>query len=178
MKRQLRTQRGSAIAEFGGAMMIFVCFFLAPIIDISFVPIRYLIANGVANEVIHRVALTENRSDAYDQLNDGWWRNFLGNCGVMVHEPTLSVIVLGKNDGDRLVVSHSTPITPNWLPGGDKGPCTYSLELSFDADVPPLVHGSAGLPGFTSPLLISFKSRSQWENLGRDPQTGEFYINE
>jgi hypothetical protein len=51
MSKRTRSQRGSAIAEFGGALVIFVCFFLAPIIDVSFIPVRYLITNGVVNEL-------------------------------------------------------------------------------------------------------------------------------
>jgi hypothetical protein len=179
MSRRRRSQRGSAIAEFGGALLIFVCFFLMPVIDISFIPVRYLITNGIVNEVSHRLCLMEKRSGAYNLLTtDEWWRSFLNKCGVTVHEPTLSLIICGQDPTEKIIVNQGETIPSNWLPGGNKGPCIYSLELSLIADVPPLVHGSAGLPGFTSPLEIGFKSRSQWESLGRDPQTGEFYINE
>lgn len=175
-----RNRHGHAISEFGAAMVVFVCCFLAPMIDLSFIPVRYLIAQGVVIELTHRLALTEKRTDAYALLNsDPWWKNFLDKCGVTVNNPKLKMVVCGQNPSNMISQnSAGDNLTTEWLPGGANGPCVYSLELVVDCDLPPLFNLNAGIPGFTSPVTIPIKGRSQWENLGLNPQTGKYYINE
>ncbi len=174
-----RNNHGHAISEFGASMAVFICLVLAPLIDLSFIPVRYLVAQGVVVELTHRLALTERRTDAYTLLDtDLWWKVFLDNCGVTVHNPKLRLIACGQNSSQMTTVNNADEdLTAEWLPEGSKGPCVYSLELSADCDLPPLFSLGVGIPGFTGPVTIPIKARSQWENLGRDPQTGNYYIN-
>ncbi len=175
-----RNRRGHGIPEFGAAMVAFICFFLAPVIDLSFIPLRYLIAQGVVTELTHRLSLSEKRSDAYTLLgSDTWWQGFLAHFGVTAHDPKLRLVVCGLNPSN--MTSVNTPLGPlsdEWLPEGVNAPCVYSLELSVDCDLPPLFNFNVGLPGFTEPVTMTIKSRSQWENLGRDPQTSKYFVNE
>jgi hypothetical protein len=167
------------MCEFGVSMIVFVCFILIPLIDIGFVPVRYLIGHGVINELTHRLSLCEKRNDAYQLLTDEkWWTTFLAKCGVSVHDSKLQLIVCGKNSSDKIVVTQGQTIPDIWLPNGIKGPCVYSLELSTSCDISPLFHGSSGLPGFTSPITLNLKSDSHWENLARNPKTSAYYLNE
>lgn len=172
-----RRRKGQALVEFGPAMAMFVCFFLAPLIDIAFIPVRYFITQGVLNETAHRLCLAEKRSEAHAIATSGWWTSFLNNCGVVVKPQPLRVLVGGKG-GEVAVFSVGQPIPQPYLPGGDKGPCVYAVELSVDAEISPLFHGSSGLPGFTAPVKMKMSGRSNWENLSRDPATRKFYINE
>lgn len=179
MLRKDRGESGSTITEFGPALIVLVCFIFLPLLNIAFLPVFSLATTGALNEFTHRLSLAEKRSDAYFQLHhDSGWRDFLGRWGVRVHDPKLKLIICGKNEGDKCIVTESQNIPSSWLPDGDKGPCVYSLELSVKADLPPLCRACAGLPGFTGPITTTFHSRSQWENFGRDPATGQFYINE
>jgi hypothetical protein len=50
--------------------------------------------------------------------------------------------------------------------------------VTADCDISPLFNAGAGLPGFTSPVTLHMSSQAQWENLGRDPETTFYYINE
>ena len=179
-KSRRRNKCGHAISEFGSAMVLFICFFLAPLIDVSFIPVRYLIAQGVLCELTHRLSLAETRTDAYTLLNsETWWQDFLNKFGITAHDTKLKLVVLGKIPSDMTSANSAADhLTSDWLPEGSKGPCVYSLELSSDCDLPPLFSFDAGLPGFTTPVTLNLKARSQWENLGRNPQTGNFYINE
>lgn len=175
-----RRKDGSSLTELGPALIVFVCAFLIPVIDISFVPVRYMICQGVINEYAHSLSLVEKRSEAYSRLAaNSWWIGFLSKCGVEVSNPKLSLVVCGKSVTDKLSVAQGNAVPEQWLPRGSKGPCVYSLELSADCAISPLYkseHG--GIPGFNSPVVMNLKSRSQWENLGRNPKTSEYFINE
>jgi hypothetical protein len=175
MKR--RSRRGT-MYEFAPAFVVFVCFVLLPLVDISAIPVRYLIAQGVLSNVAQKLALAESRSEATAIANATGWRNVLGSCGVDVHPHPLTLVVCGKNETDKVSLAPSDMVPPAYLPNGNKGPCVYSMELAVDADIPPLYHGSSGLPGFTSPLTLKLACRSNWENMGRDPATRQYYINE
>lgn len=177
MQPSPRRKKGNALIEFGPAMVVFVCFILTPLLDLGFIPVRYLICTGVINEYAHRLSLSEKRSDCY-AAGDNWWRDFLLRCGITVHEPSKSLIICGRDEGDRLVVRQGETVPAEWLPNGSKGPCLYSLEVSLNADIPPLVSSSHGLPGLTGPITMTFASRSNWENFGRDPETRLYYVNE
>lgn len=175
----MRSTKGQATCELAVSMIVLVCFILAPLLDIGFVPVRYLIGYGVITELTHRLSLCEKRSDAYQLLqNEPWWKSFLSKCGVTVLTPQLQLIVCGKSASDKITVGKGQVVPDNFLPNGNKGPCLYSLELSVNCDIAPLFHGSAGLPGLTSPITLNLKSKSHWESLARDPQTSAYYLNE
>lgn len=179
MQVTIRNQRGNALSEFAPALIVFVCFVMIPLIDIAFVPVRYFIAAGVVNECTHRLSLAEKRSESYEILAEGWWKDFLSKSGVNLRaEPKLKLVICGKNEGDKITLNEGQAVPSNWLPNGDKGPCVYSMELSVETDIHPLFLGSSGLPGFTSPIPIKICSRSNWENFGRNPENNAYYINE
>jgi hypothetical protein len=173
----MRTQKGT-LAEFAPALLIFICFVLLPAIDIAFIPVRYLIAQGVMNETAHRLALADTRTEANNIAHEGWWTDFLKRCGVVVHPQPLRLIVGGVNPAEPLVLLPSQPVPAEWLPTGAKAPCTYIVEMTAQADIGPLCNGSSGLPGFTAPVHLTLNSRSNWENLGRDPANHQYFINE
>lgn len=166
------------MAEFGAAMVVFVCFVILPIIDISAIPVRYLITQGVLNELVQRVALAESRSEAVEMVNDNKWKQFLQACGVEVTAEPLKLVVIAANGTEKTVLAPASAVNNQWLPGGVKAPCVYSLELGIDAALSPLCKGSSGLPGFTSPVHVKLNSRAHWENLGRNPATHKYFINE
>jgi hypothetical protein len=174
---QSRNRNGS-MHEFAPAFVVFVCFILIPLIDVAAIPIRYFIAQGVISSVAQKLSLAESRTEAASIANESGWKQFLATCGVTVHPKPLKLVVCGKNEGDKIALGPAEAVPAQWLPSGTKGPCVYSMELAVDADIPPLYHGSAGLPGFTAPVTMKLACRSNWENLGRDPATRSYYINE
>lgn len=172
-----RNQKGT-MAEFGPAMIVFVCFIMTPLIDVSAIPVRYLIAQGVLAETAQKLALAESRTEAVAIAENGQWRNILRGCGVTVTPQPLKLIVCGKEEADRIVLNPGEPVPPQYLPAGVKAPCIYSMELSVIAALPPLYNGTSGLPGFTAPINVNLSARSNWENMGRDPGTRRYFINE
>src|SRR5262249_16874650 len=139
----------------------------------------YFIATGVINDCAHRLSMAERRSEAYTVLNEGGWREFLAQCGVYVHTtPDLEMVVCGQNEADKIDVGQAASVQDDYLPDGTKGPCLYAMKLSVQADISPLVPGDIGWPGLTMPISTKICCRSDWENLGRDPDNGHYYLNE
>jgi hypothetical protein len=179
MPRYSRTASGSAVTEFGPALILLVCFVLLPILNIAFVPIYWFAASASLDQFTHKLSLAEKRSDAYFQLaNDSGWRDLLRRFGVTLHNPHLALIACDPAGSEKIAITAGQAVPDNWLPGGAKSPCVYSLQLSVQADIPPVCPRAAGLPGFSTPITITLCSHSQWENVGRDPATGQYYLNE
>lgn len=167
------------MTEFSGALVIFILFIFAPLINIGILPVRYLIAHGVMAEMTHRMAVCEKRSVALNLLKTNkWWEAFLASCGVAVHNTEASLIIVGKSGNDKTSVLLGNALSDDQLPNGNKGPYMYSIQLASDCDIAPLFNAGAGLPGFTSPVTFHLSSQAQWENLGRDPQSSLYYVNE
>lgn len=174
-----RGKRGGTIAEFGTAFVVLVVFFFIPLVNLSFIAVRYFIAQGLIQEYVHRLAQVEKRSDAYSMLSsDTWWKDFCDRCGVTVSSHVLKLQVCGANSGEKISVNSGAPVSTQWLPGGSKGPCVYTMDLLVDVNVPPIYSGGPSVPGITSPLPLQIAAHSNWENLSRNPVTTEYFINE
>lgn len=178
-KKAQRGKRGGAIAEFGTAFVVLVIFFFVPLVNLSFIAVRYFIAQGLIQEYVHRLAQTEKRSESYTMLsNDTWWKDFCDRCGVTVSNHTLKLVVCGAGTSEKVILASGAPVTSQWLPGGSKAPCVYTMDLVVDVQVPPVYNGGPAVPGITSPLPLKIEGHSNWENLSRNPVTTEYFINE
>lgn len=179
IKKCARSNRGGTIAEFGAAFLVLVVFIFIPLVNASFVAVRYYLATGAINEYVHRLSLTEKRSQAVTMLTtDTWWSDFASKCGVTVTDKKLKLLACGANEGDKLTVNGSDALPDNWLPNGPKGPCVYEVQLDVNVNVAPVYSGGAGVPGITSAVPMTISARSHWENLSRNPKTKRYFINE
>ncbi|HNM48300.1 MAG TPA: hypothetical protein PKN86_01315, partial [Candidatus Obscuribacter sp.] len=52
-----RNRSGHAMSEFAAALIVLISFIFMPLLNISIIPVRYLMAQGVLNELSHRVVL-------------------------------------------------------------------------------------------------------------------------
>jgi hypothetical protein len=162
-------------------MIVLFCVILVPLVNISFIPVRYLLCQATLTELIHHLAVCEKRSDAYAILQkDHSWETSLAKYGVTVSREQL-ILTATTNDGNqRFVVRQNQQLPSEWLPGGSKSPCTYSLSLSADCSIAPFFHGDTGIPGLNAPISMTLSGLSQWENLAKDPKVQKFpfFINE
>lgn len=174
-----RSKRGGAIAEFGTAFVVLVIFFFVPLVNLSFIAVRYFIAQGLVQEYVHRLAQCEKRTEAYGMLSsDVWWKEFCDRCGVTIGTPELKLLICGSSSPEKISVAQGTPVSSQWLPGGVKAPCIYTMDLVVDVLIPPVYNGGPAVPGITAPLPLKIEGHSNWENLSRNPASTEFYINE
>ena len=179
--RQQRSKIGSAaMSEFAAGTCILVCFLLIPIFNIAFLPVRFMISNGVLSELTHKLSHCDTRTESYKVMSgDTWWKRTLANCGVTTTGEQLTLLI-SSSDGTKSVALNQGDVVPSdWLPGGKNAPCIYSLETRMNCSADPLFKSTAiDVAGLTKPVTLSMTGRSQWENLSRDPRTLAYYINE
>lgn len=177
-KQKSRRERGTAITEFGAAFVVLVIFFFIPLVNLSFIGVRFLMAQGAVLEFAHRLALAEKRNDSYTTLaSDTWWSDFCNKCGMNVTRSNLDLLISAA-DNSQLRLRAGEQVPSQWLPGGSKSPCVYTYDLSVTISIPPIYSGGPAIPGITAPLAFQLDGRSAWENLSRDPATTEYFINE
>lgn len=188
--KRSRSNRGSSIVEFAASLTMFFCFFLVPIIDIAFVPARYMLVETSLDKVVHRMVLSEKRSQAMKFLNSGSWKQSVERWGVKVTDAKANLIVCDDTGNSKMVLENGKDVPANLLPNGTHLPNgevvtpLYAMELVAKVDVPPLFSSKIGLPGFSQPISFTFRHRGQWENVSPDPLTTssptavKYYINE
>lgn len=172
--------------EFGAALSLFFCAVLVPLIDIAFIPVRYMLTYNNLDSVVHRMALSEKRSQALQFVhNDNSWKNQVECWGVKVKGVSANLLVCDQS-GAKSTLVEAAKVPASLLPNGARAANggTYALEITTTVDIPPLYSSKAGLPGFSQPLEFKFRNRAQWENLSPDPYTTtdpkqvQYYINE
>lgn len=178
-RKHQRKSKGAAIAEFGAAFLILVCFLFVPLVNLSFIGVRYLIAQAAIQDFAHRLALSEKRSDAYSMMSmQTFWSDLSENCGVKVNKRNLELLVSGTNNSsEQARIAQGQQVADEWLPGGSKAPCIYTMDLAVDVEIPPIFAGGPSIPGVTAAIPFKLNGRSAWENLSRDPESTDFYIN-
>lgn len=174
-----RSTRGHSMVEFATALIALISFVFVPLVSLGMIPVRYLIAQGVLTELSHKLVLCDKRSGAYDLFwTDPWPDAILSRCGIKVENETLNLRILGQADNSATTVGEGQMISAEWLPNGAKGPCIYSMRIDADFSVEPVFKSCPGIPGLTSPVTFKVHCDSPWENLGRDPITSQYFVNE
>jgi len=174
----VRNQRGEMIVEFASALTILIICFFIPLLNLTAVPVRYLIGVGMISDLTHKLSLAESRTQAISLASDlTSYQEFAKKFGISIGECNLSMICRNKAS-ETIVLPEKKPVPAAWLPGGAKGPCIYLLQTKTELAISPLVCGSPKVPGVTAPLKLTFVANSPWENLSCDPSTRLFYLNE
>jgi hypothetical protein len=175
MTRRLNAQ-GYAIAEFGAAFAVLIMLMTALAV-MAVIPVRFLCACGTVQSMVHRAALVEKRSLSDPTIASDPLAKMAAACGIEFGARQIS-IVCRSQAGGTISVLDGAPVPSDWLPNGANAPCTYTLQLVQPTTIKPLCSITGGLVGLNAPLNVTFSISSNWENLGCDPSTMEFYINE
>lgn len=172
------------MVEFAYVIAMLMLFFVIPSINIGAIPLRFFFAQRVVTKFVHRLSLSERLSDAFTAgTGDSELSNALSKLGgvdLLSSELTLS-IAGSKSPEQEKIVDCVGKIPPEWLPNGANGPYSYFLHLKVRTNIYPLlVKSIAGksIPALNGPLPLTIEEVAHWENLGRDPASGEFYVNE
>ncbi len=172
MKAHKRSAKGN-ISEFGAALVVLICAVILPLLNFSFVPVRYMICQGAMSELVRRLAHADKLSEARELMKkEQFWIAFLGQCGVTTENEKLALIVTTSDGSKGFVVDEGKKVPDEWLPGGSNGPCIYSLSLTADCTI------SALCAGMFQPAKVTVAARTQWENLSKDPRSMTYFVNE
>lgn len=184
-KRQIRSNAGAQVVEFGAALCILVGFIVIPMIDLVVVPIRWMLAQQIVNDYSRNLAVSETFSDALRRVQaDPSLQTRLERLGgVYVKALRLQMRIGRTQDSGKEQIIREEPrqIPVSWLPDGANAPCSYSLDVLVDAEIAPAIIfklGNASVPGLTKPIPIAIRGNHVWGNLGRNPRSGNYYLNE
>ncbi len=168
--------KGYNLPEFCATFVVFTLLVLVIAFG-SIVPFRYMLANGMVASMVHKAALAEKRSLSSFVLSQDPCIAFAQRCGIEFGAAKIAMVCINKA-GATVTIPSGCAVPKDWLPGGKNAPCTYLLQLSQPATIKTLITSDKGLPGVTAPLKVNFNAASCWENLGCDPVTKDFFINE
>jgi hypothetical protein len=175
---------GAQAAEFGAALTVLVLFFVIPLLDLGVIPVRWGLANHLITSYSVNFARAETFSRAFEQLEgDTNLQDLLKKIGgVNAKRLRLAMVITKPSAVDKkLVVEEPKRIPSAWLPDSPNGPFQYEVELLATIEISPLIVinlGEKKIPGLNAPFTVNMTSTSHWENLGRNPNTNEFFMNE
>ena len=180
-----RIARGQQLADFSVAFGFFIVFIVVPLVDLGIVPIRFLMAQSTVSNFIKQLSLCEKASDAFGKVksdNGEFEKMFSSIGGTHVKSSKLAIVINSqKKPGTQTEVEKAKSIPKIWLPEGENCPCQYMLKLSVDLEIDPLVafaKAAGGIPGLNAPFAINITDTVPWENLGVNPATQEYFLNE
>lgn len=165
--------------EFAAAFSVLILFVLLPLINMVAIPIRMGFANAAVKDAVQFMSKSEKLSAAKQILESGsrLQARLSAITGVSLKSAQLSLTASGKAGTQ----SFNGAVPADWLPDGKNGPCRYSLVLDCRLDISPLFMismGELGVPGLSEPFDAHMVESCAWENLSKDPQSKEFYLNE
>jgi hypothetical protein len=107
----------------------------------------------------------------------------LGGTSVDKIDLCLNIARLSQNPGEVASLDVIQPgcIPAAWLPDGSFAPCVYSLKIDVRATIAPAIlisWSGMSIPGLTAPIPILLTASHEWPNLGRDPATEKFFVDE
>lgn len=151
-----RDTKGS-ITEFGVAVIVFFCFLFIPLVNLSFITVKYLVAHATLTKFTERLAKCDSFSAAREEASrlaqdgsDTYERQILEAWGI-------KITAVGIADLDE---SEQAPLDPKIL----------RLRTSIEM-LPPYGGEDGGVPGITGPWPMSVVSEAMWEHYGEDVVT-------
>lgn len=127
--------------------------------------------------------MSEKLSDAEQMvMTDPFCNDYLSKFGITLKQSQLALIITDKQNQElQILIPRPAPVPVAWQPDSANGPFVYCLQYTVTTEISPLFTMSLpwkGVPGLTSPASVSFNVITNWENLGRDPNSEEYYLNE
>lgn len=179
-----RNSKGSAqISEFGAVFFLLISCIVLPLLNLSIIPVRYAMGKSIVATEARTLAKSETFSEAIKRNAEvaDRWKQLQAIGGITVKDTALSLTIDSTKTGHEKTCTSPRTIPPGFLPNGAESPCVYLLDLKVDVEISPLVTVAWqqwNIPGLTGPMAIQFHESSAWENLGLDPMTGQYFINQ
>jgi len=187
-RRTLARATGSQIFEFAAAIVLLFAFVSIPCLDLAIVPIRWMMAQQLLDSYCRTLAMCETFTESLHILetDPSLTTRLVQLGGVQVNslKVTLKITRVMSNEAESqrvLEITSPGQIPSAWLPNGCMAPCTYALQIDARLAIAPAIlmnWGNKPIPGLTEPIPVSLRSLHEWTNLGRDPSTQKYCINE
>ncbi len=177
-------QKGQQLADFSVAFGFLIIFVVLPLINLGVVPVRFLFAQSAVGSFIKQLSLCESMSEAFKKVkaDKEIEKMMVSIGGTHVKSARLAVVINSqKKVGNQIEVHRPKSITKVWLPDGENCPCQYMIKLSVDLEIDPLLtlpKVGGGIPGLNAPFPLTITNVTPWENLGVNPATQQYFLNE
>lgn len=178
-----RPQHGQQITEFAAALVLLVLLFFVPMLDLGIMPIRYFMSQQLIQQYARRLSHCETLTQAYAEMNadPSLQTRLIKLGGVQPQSLELHLLISTiKPPIEKIEVIKPKTIPKDFLPEGRRGPCEYILEVLGQVEISPAIvmDFEPKVIGLSSPVPFILRADSPWENLGRNPVTKAFYMNE
>lgn len=146
-------------------------------------PVRWFLSKEIIGNYARKLSLCETYTQANAVLNSdpSMETQLIRLGGVKPKNIRCSLVITGTKSGERVVITTPKTIPGQWLPNGYRAPCDYAIQVAADVEISPVFLVRAGgtqIPGLTAAVPFTIISEANWENLGRDPVTKVFFVNE
>jgi hypothetical protein len=183
LQTRIRSPRGQHISEFAAALVLLFFLFFIPMLDLGIMPVRYFMSQQLVQQYARRLSHCETLTQAYQEMNadPSLHARLVQLGGVQPKNLELHLFINRiKPPIYRLDVTKPKSIPKSWWPEGSNGPCEYILEVSAEVEVSPaiMMQFEPKVMGLSKPVPFILRADSPWENLGRNPVTTQFYVNE
>lgn len=187
LHRLRRSQKGSQISEFAAALLLLVTVIFIPLLDLAIVPIRWMMAQELINGYARTLAMCETYSESRrtEEVAPSLQERMVKLGGVDLKTIALHLnitrVARDRDTVEFIDVTEPESIPPAWLPDGALAPCVYLLKIDVEALISPVVllkWQGASIPGLTAPIPLTLTATHEWVNLGKDPSTEKYFINE
>jgi hypothetical protein len=166
-------------------MVLLVLVLFVPLLDMGIMPVRWFLAQEIISTYARKLSLCESLSQAYAVMDaDPSLETRLVHLGGVQPKTITLALVINRTSPpfEKIVVTEPKKIPRDWWPEGRKSPCEYILELTVDMEIAPAIifRGLGGPPitGLNKSVPFQISQTSPWENLGRNPITKGYFINE
>jgi hypothetical protein len=182
--RKPRSAEGQQITEFAAALAILFFVVFIPLLDLGIMPVRWFLAQELVGTYARKLALCETFSQSLARLaaDPSMETKLIQIGGVRPRTLNCSLVISTTRDPvEHYIVTAPKTIPAAWLPNGYRAPCDYQLQVLTIVDISPvftLQLGGSKIPGLSTPVPFTIAAESNWENLGRDPVTKGYFINE
>ncbi len=177
-----RSKKGQHQAEFAAAFTVLIVIVVIPLINLAAVPMRMGLAQAIIKDSVKALSLSEKFSESIKLLKGGTMQQRLAALGGVEAKSVELALRISKvgDSAQSITVTESGAIPKSWLPDGSNAPTSVQIVLTVQTDISPLLLANVPgkIPGLTVPFSTTLQETSGWENLGRDANTGEFYVNE
>lgn len=183
-RRNGRSSKGQQISEFAAALVLLVFLFFIPLLDLGIMPVRYFLAQELIASFARKLSLCESLSQSFAVMDadPSLETRLIRLGGVQPKNINLRLVITRNNPPiERVIVTEPRKIPREWLPEGPNSPCEYILELSVDCQIAPAIllrYAGISVVGLTEAVPFRISATSPWENLGRNPITKGYFINE
>lgn len=186
-RRFNRTESGSVLTDFSAALILLIIFIFVPLIDLTIVPIRWMLAQELVNDYARKLSLCETFSESRKRMDaDPSLRTRLRNLGGVTTDSInlrlrITRIFRYPHAEESFLAEEPGQVPAAWLPNGANAPCSYQLEVNVKSQMSPAILlpvPGISIPGLTKPVPLLISASHEWANCNPDPAADTFFLNE